>query len=234
MGLLKFDTPPMLVFDLDGTMIDTAPDLLQSLNHVIVSDGLAPVNTQKLRKFVGFGGRVMIQNAYDDARQHLEEDKLDYLVEKFIAHYAANMPGASTPYPGLLDALATLRLANCKFAVCTNKTESLSKQLLEALNLSGELEAICGQDTFPVRKPHPGHLVKTIELAGGDPSHAIMIGDTPTDFSTARAASVALVAVDFGYCDEPVSKYQPDSIISHYDELTPELINSLLKQQQYQ
>lgn len=229
MVLQYFTNPPLIVFDLDGTLIDTAPDLLESLNHVIVSDGLPPVDQQKLRKFVGFGGRVMIQNAYDDVSKHLEDQKLDLLLADFIAHYTANMPGLSQPYPGLLTALDSLKQAGCNFAICTNKTEMLSKQLMDALSMAHQFEAICGQDTFPVRKPHPDHLLKTIEMAGGDRQNAIMIGDTPTDFATAKAASIPLVAVDFGYCDEPVSKYEPDKIISHYDELTPPLIMSLLK-----
>lgn len=226
----NFTDPPLIVFDLDGTLIDTAPDLLESLNQVIVGDSLPPVDQQKLRKFVGFGGRVMIQNAYEDAAQHLEDQKLDHLLEEFIAHYATNMPGQSKPYPGLLGALDNLQEAGCEFAICTNKTESLSKQLIEALELAHRFNANCGQDTFPVRKPHPDHLLKTIEMAGGDRNNAIMIGDTPTDFSTAIAASIPLIAVDFGYCDEPVSIYEPDKVISHYDELTPSLINSLLKE----
>lgn len=229
MVLQYFTNPPLIVFDLDGTLIDTAPDLLESLNHVIVSDGLPPVDQQKLRKFVGFGGRVMIQNAYDDVSKHLEDQKLDLLLADFIAHYTANMPGLSQPYPGLLTALDSLKQAGCNFAICTNKTEMLSKQLMDALSMAHQFEAICGQDTFPVRKPHPDHLLKTIEMAGGDRQNAIMIGDTPTDFATAKGASIPLVAVDFGYCDEPVSKYEPDKIISHYDELTPPLIMSLLK-----
>ena len=229
MALQNSTKPPLIVFDLDGTLIDTAPDLLESLNHVIMNDGLPPVDQQKLRKFVGFGGRVMIQNAYDDASKHLEDQKLDLLLADFITHYAANMPGLSQPYPGLLTALSSLKEANCRFAICTNKTEMLSKQLMDALGMAHQFEANCGQDTFPVRKPHPDHLLKTIEMAGGDRQNAIMIGDTPTDFSTAKAAMIPLVAVDFGYCDEPVSNYAPDKVISHYDELTPSLIKSLLK-----
>lgn len=229
MVMQNFTNSPLIVFDLDGTLIDTAPDLLESLNHVIVSDGLPPVDQAKLRKFVGFGGRVMIQNAYEDASAHLEDQKLDQLVEDFVAHYAANMPGASKPYPGLLTALDMLMEAGCDFAICTNKTETLSKQLIDALELAHRFKANCGQDTFPVRKPHPDHLLKTIEKAGGDRHNAIMIGDTPTDFATAKAAMIPLIAVDFGYCDEPVAKYEPDKVISHYDELTPSLISLLLK-----
>lgn len=225
----NFAKPPLIVFDLDGTLIDTAPDLLESLNHVITSDGMPPVDQTKLRKFVGFGGRVMIQNAYDDASTHLEDQKLDRLLADFVEHYAANMPGRSEPFPGLLEALDALDQQGCDFAICTNKTEVLSKQLMDALELTHRFKANCGQDTFPVRKPHPEHLLKTIEMAGGDHRNAIMIGDTPTDFATAKAAMIPLIAVDFGYCDEPVSNYEPNKIISHYDELTPSLIKSLIK-----
>lgn len=229
MTKIDFEQPPLVVFDLDGTLIDTAPDLLASLNHVIIGDGMEPVDEQKLRKFVGFGGRVMIQNAYEDAERHLEDQKLDHLLEDFVSHYASNMPGSSQPYPGLMQALENLKEGGCKFAICTNKTEALSHQLIDSLGLSYWFEANCGQDTFPVRKPHPDHLLRTIEMAGSNRADAIMIGDTPTDFATAKAAGIPLIAVDFGYCDEPVSKYEPNKVISHYDELTIPLISELLK-----
>lgn len=220
---------PLIVFDLDGTLIDTAPDLLHSLNHVLVEEGLAEVDKAKLRKFVGFGGRVMIENAYADANEYLAEDTLDRLVKEFVAHYADNMPGQSKPFSGLENCLSLLEDAGCHFAICTNKTEMLSHKLIDALGMTHQFKANCGQDSFSVRKPHPDHLLKTIELAGGMPKNAIMVGDTPTDFSTAKAANIPLIAVDFGYCDEDVARYEPNIVLSHYDDLKVQMVEALLK-----
>lgn len=223
------NTPsPLIVFDLDGTLIDTAPDLIATLNDILVADGLEEVDSGQIRSQVGFGSRFMLARAYEMAGKHINPEKLDNLVTDFIERYAENMPGTSAPYEGLLDILPLLKDKGFRFAVCTNKTELLAKKLLSALEIAHWFEVVTGQDTFSVRKPHPGHLLKTIDLVGGDAKRAIMVGDTPTDFSTAKAAKIPVIAVDFGYSDEPVRQYDPDKIISHYSEMTPELVLSLI------
>jgi phosphoglycolate phosphatase len=223
------DSPaPLIVFDLDGTLIDTAPDLISCLNEIIMAEGLEAVDAEAMRPQVGFGSRVMLSRAYEMAGKHLLDEKLDLLVKDFIKLYGENMPGSSKPFDGVLDAMSALRDKGFKFAVCTNKTEILANKLLDALDISQWLEAVTGQDTFSIRKPHPDHLLKTIEMAHGTAKQAIMVGDTPTDFSTAKAASIPVIAVDFGYCDSPVDEFEPDKIISHYSEMTPELVLSLI------
>ncbi|MGN6464372.1 MAG: HAD family hydrolase [Rhizobiaceae bacterium] len=211
---------PTIAFDLDGTLIDTAPDLLDSLNRCLEMGGLAQANVSELKRYVGFGGRVMIERAFQAHGKPLAADQLDRLYAAFIEDYLDGIPGKSAPYPGVVAALDRLAAAGCLLAVCTNKMERHSRRLLEALGLAGRFQAICGQDTFAYRKPDPRHLFGTIEAAGGDVERALMVGDSRTDIDTAKAAGIAVIAVDFGYTDMPVRTFEPSRIISHYDELT--------------
>ncbi|WP_336056550.1 HAD family hydrolase [Nitratireductor sp. CH_MIT9313-5] len=221
-------TQPIIVFDLDGTLIDTAPDLLDSLNHCLEGVGIGPVNASEIRRYVGFGSRVMIQRAFDAHGRSLAEGELDRLQQIFLDHYTANMPGRSRPFVGVLASIARFHEAGYLTAVCTNKYEGLSRQLLEALQMTALFSAICGSDTFGHRKPDPRHLTDTIAMAGGDPERAVMIGDSRTDIDTAKAAGIPVVAVDFGYTDQPVQVFEPSRVISHFDELTVELAQKLI------
>lgn len=221
-------TRPIVVFDLDGTLIDTAPDLLDSLNHCLGFAGLQRAAPDELRRFVGMGGRVMIERAFAAQRQALAPARLDELLAVFLDHYTGNIPGGSQPFPGVLAALDRLEQAGYSTAVCTNKYERLSTSLLEALDLGRRFAAICGQDTFAFRKPDPRHLTETIRMAGGDPAQAIMVGDSRTDIDTAKAAGIPVIAVDFGYTDRHVREFSPSRIISHFDELTPEMAQELM------
>ncbi|WP_011580797.1 MULTISPECIES: phosphoglycolate phosphatase [Chelativorans] len=220
---------PIIVFDLDGTLVDTAPDLLDSLNHCLRTIGLPEAEPKELRRFVGFGSRVMIERAFAAHGRPTNNEELEALQKLFIEHYTAAMPGLSRPFPGVLQALARFREAGFIAAVCTNKFEGLSQALLEALDIADRFEAICGSDTFGHRKPDPRHLTDTIERAGGDRHRAIMVGDSRTDIDTAKAAGIPVVAVDFGYTDRPVREFEPSVVISHFDELTVELAGKLIK-----
>ncbi len=219
-----------IVFDLDGTLIDTAPDLLDSLNHCLETAGMSAVEPAELRRFVGMGGRVMIERAFAAQQRALEQHVLDELLSVFLDHYTAGIPGRSALYPGLPEAMDRFEAAGYRFAICTNKLERLAVGLIDALGLSPRFSAICGADTFAFRKPDPRHLLETIGRAGGDPARSIMIGDSRTDIDTAKAAGIPVVAVDFGYTDRHVREFEPSRIISHYDELTLDLAADLLRQ----
>lgn len=219
---------PIIVFDLDGTLVDTAPDLLDSLNHTLGVGGMPHTDLGGFHQFVGHGARVMIERAYTAQRMALAGDEHDRLFSVFLDHYGANIPGKSQPYPGVLDALDRLAAAGYLLAICTNKTEAFSRKLIESLGLASRFAAICGSDTFAFRKPDPRHLTETIALAGGDPERALMVGDSRTDIDTAKAAGIPVVAVDFGYTDRHVREFEPSRIISHFDELTPGLASALI------
>ncbi|MFC4625183.1 phosphoglycolate phosphatase [Daeguia caeni] len=219
---------PIVVFDLDGTLVDTAPDLLNSLNHCLSLSGLAPADSAALRRFVGQGGRVMIERAFQAANKAYDDAMIDELVVAFREHYADNMPGHSTFFPGVLDAMDRLAAHGFELAVCTNKFELHAVKLLTAMGEASRFAAICGADTFPFRKPDPRHLLQTIAAAGGKPDRAIMVGDSRTDIDTAKAAGIPVIAVDFGYTDLPVQHYEPSRVISHYDELTIALAEALI------
>jgi phosphoglycolate phosphatase len=208
-----------IVFDLDGTLIDTAPDLVDTLNVVFAREGLPPVPYDTARNLIGGGAKAMIVRGLEAEGRSVTPDELDRLFADFLVHYTAHIADRSRPFPGLLEALDTLEADGCRLAVCTNKLESLSRLLLNELRLADRFAAICGQDTFGIQKPNPEVLRRTIAAAGGTPQNAVMIGDSLTDIRTARAAGIPVVAVDFGYSEKPVSEFRPDKIISHFAQL---------------
>ncbi len=210
---------PVLVFDLDGTLIDTAPDLVDTLNVVFAREGLPPVPYDIARTLIGGGARMMIKRGIEAEGRVLAPAELERLFTDFIAHYTAHIADRSRPFPGLTEALDRLAAGGWCFAVCTNKLERLSVLLLKQLGLADRFAAICGADTFGVQKPDPKVLRRTIEAAGARLENAIMIGDSLTDIRTARAAKVPVIAVDFGYTERPVSELGPDRIISRFAEL---------------
>jgi len=208
-----------IVFDLDGTLIDTAPDLIATLNLILSQEGMAPVDYDAARRMIGGGARGMIERALTAEGRDCGKAEIDRMFAAFIAHYAAHIADHSRPFPQLEEALGQLANEGHRFAVCTNKLEWLSVRLLDTLNLSRHFVTICGQDTFGVQKPDPKMLRATIERAGGMPDQAIMIGDSGTDIRTARAAAIPVIAVDFGYSEVPIATLQPDRILSSFAEL---------------
>lgn len=208
-----------IAFDLDGTLVETAPDLIRATNHALGIAGLAPVPGVELRGIISFGARAMIEHGLKLNFQTLPTAEVDRLLARFLAYYADNIASESHAYPGLEAALGAVAARGARLVVCTNKQEALSRQLLEALGLSHHFKAIAGRDTFSVYKPHPDHLRGAITMAGGDPSRAVMVGDSDTDIRTARAAGLPVIGVPFGYTDTPIYELKPDLVIEHYDEL---------------
>ena len=222
---------PLAIFDLDGTLIDTAPDLIASLNHAIAPVGLAPYGVEDTKILVGRGVRVMIERAFEHRDRSLDEDTFDACFERFSEHYRAGIPGESHPYPGIVAALDRLKSAGFDLAVCTNKRESFTMPLLDALDLTGYFTAITGGDTFAFRKPDPRHVLETIARSGGGVPNAVMVGDSSNDIDAGKGAGAATIAVTFGYADRPVADMAADRMISHFDELTPDLARAVIARQ---
>jgi len=216
-----------IVFDLDGTLVDTAPDLIAALNALFAREGLPPVPYAHARNLIGGGARRMIERGLVAEGVPVRPGDLDRLLARFVEHYAARIADLSRPFPGLEAALDRLAAAGCNFAVCTNKLEWLSLRLIDKLGLTARFAAICGQDTFSVQKPDPDILRRTVARAGGRLDRAVMVGDSANDIDTARAAGVPVVAVDFGYTEIPVALLGPDRVISHFDAL-PAAVNDLM------
>ena len=225
-------TSSLVIFDLDGTLIHTAPDLMASLNHVLELNGLAPVAYEDMTWLVGQGAKAMIERAWEHHGHPSSPEQLETAFDAFLVHYAAEMPGKSLPYPGLLAALDRLQAAGMELAVCTNKTESLALRLLDALELTPRFAAVTGGDTFNVKKPHGDHVLGTITRAGGSAGNAVMIGDSVNDILAAQNARVPAIAVPFGYSDKPVESFGPDVVIDHFDELSVDLVRELIAARQ--
>lgn len=216
--------PLTLVFDLDGTLVDTAPDLIAATNHVMASVGRPPALSEVLRPQVSHGALAMIRAGIGREADDWPEAQLYPLFERFIAYYQDNIAVESRPFEGVIAVLDRARAAGHILAVCTNKREALARQLLQTLQLEDRFAAIAGRDTFPVCKPDPGHLTGTILKAGGIIARAIMIGDSGVDVATAQSANIPVVAVSFGYSAPPVATFKPNVLIHHYDAFDAALL----------
>lgn len=208
-----------IVFDLDGTLVDTAPDLAEATNYVLGTLGLERINELEIRPFVGHGALAMIDGAVRAHGRKLGERELHDLFEVFLSYYTAHIAERSVPYPNVVSTLVSLQAAGATLAVCTNKMEMQARGVLEALKLDGYFAAVTGRDSLGAYKPDPKHLTGTIARANGDVLQSIMVGDSETDIRTAKAANVPVVAVSFGYSVDPVASFGPDCIIDDYLEL---------------
>jgi phosphoglycolate phosphatase len=216
-----------IVFDLDGTLVDTAPDLIDTLNVVFAREGLPPVPYDTARNLIGGGVKALIVRGLEAEKRAVVPAEIERMLADFVAYYSDHIADRSRAFAGLERALDLLAQRQFQFAVCTNKLEHLSVKLLRALNLAGRFSAICGQDTFGVQKPDPAVLLRTIAAAGGDPGRCAMVGDSLTDIRTARAANIPVIAVDFGYSERPVAEFGPDRLISAYEQLPAAIAESL-------
>jgi phosphoglycolate phosphatase len=214
-------TGATVVFDLDGTLVDTAPDLTNALNDVLTRRGLPRMPISAVRAAVGLGARAMIEEGLQ--RLGAAADDIEPMLEEFLVHYDANIAAESRPFPGAVASLETLKARGAVLAICTNKRERLARKLLAELRLDAYFQAIAGRDSYSVSKPHPGHLVATIAAAGGNAARAVMVGDSDFDLLAAKAASVPIVLVSFGYAPGAPEALLPDAVIDHFDELAPRI-----------
>jgi phosphoglycolate phosphatase len=209
-----------IAFDLDGTLVDTAPDLIGTLNVLLREEGLPALGLDGARPFIGRGARWMIERGFEAAGAPLDDPTAKRLFDRFIERYLAHIADESRPFPGCEAALDALDAAGARLVVCTNKRTDLSRALLDALDLTRRFQAVIGADATPAIKPDPRHLTTAVAAAGGTMDRAIMVGDASTDAGAARAAGAPLILVSFGYTDVPARDLAPDLLIDHFDELT--------------
>lgn len=219
---------PTVAFDLDGTLVDTAPDLIGALNYLLGKAGLEPVSIADARVLVGRGARVMIERGFIMRGVTLPGSEVDRNFDGFLEFYDKHIADHSRPFPGAKEALDAIAEKGARLVVCTNKPEKLSVKLLELLGLARRFDLIAGADTFPMKKPHPGHLIRTVETAGGDMQKALLVGDSNVDIATARAAGVPVVALSHGYSDVPAAELNADRLVDHFRDV-PAAVASLLK-----
>lgn len=220
-------TAPTIVFDLDGTLVDTIGDLLATLNTLLGELGCDPLPADETRPMIGHGARVLLERGLTARGKSTSKAELDRLFQRFLIHYEANIAVHSRPLPGLVEALDRLAARGYRLAVCTNKLEGLSRRLLEELGLAARFASIVGGDSLAYAKPDPRTLIDTIVAAGGRAESAVMVGDSKTDVDTAKAAGIPVVVVDFGYTPIPPAELGGDRLISAWPELD-EAIDALL------
>jgi phosphoglycolate phosphatase len=219
----------VIAFDLDGTLVDSAPDLVGTLNHILAEEGIAPLPFDQGRSLIGHGARRLLQRGFEAQGLEVAPEALEVLWLRFIDHYNLHSADLTRPFPGVPESLEALRAAGARLAVCTNKLTRLSTPILEALDLARHFDAVIGADLAPAPKPDPRHLQLAVQAAGGDIRRAVMVGDAGTDAGAARAAGTPLVLVSFGYTEVPVRDLDPDRLIDHFDDLLPACLELLLR-----
>lgn len=208
-----------IVFDLDGTLVESAPDLIAAINSVLVAENLKSLTLEEARPFISRGARWLLQWGIAKDGIPGPADRTTVLFNRFLNHYSAHIAVESHPFPGAIDALTAMRQAGAKLVVCTNKPTGLAHSLLSKLAMADLFDAIVGPDPVTAAKPHPAHLIEAVQIVGGDLDRAVMVGDSDIDAGAARAAGTHLILVDFGYTEIPAAELAPDVLLSHFNDL---------------
>ena len=219
--------PDTVIFDLDGTLVDSAPDLTGALNHTMRTIRLPEIGAHEVRHMVGHGARALIHKAVTAAGTTLDDAAFDRAFETFLDYYADHVADLTTPFPNAIETLTLLRDNGVKLGVCTNKPQRLTELLLGSLGMSHWFGAVLGADAVTEKKPHAGHLTATVDRLGGDLRRTVMVGDSQTDVDTARNAGTPVVAVSFGYSTVPAVELLADRLIDDFREL-PEALAALV------
>ena len=209
---------PALLFDLDGTLADTKPDLHAAMNYVLTKNGLAEVPDTAITNMIGGGAREIIKRGLSENGVTWDDAKLDAATEEFVLWYDQNIDGHAKIYPNLLPILETAKANNIKMAVVTNKRESLSAKLLFRLGIHGFFDVLVGGDTLPKRKPDADTIELALAQLDCPAEAAIMVGDSEADTGAARAAQVASICVSFGYRRVALEDLGADALIDDYAE----------------
>ncbi|WP_137390217.1 phosphoglycolate phosphatase [Rhodoligotrophos defluvii] len=217
-----------VVFDLDGTLVDTAPDLASAMNAVLRRHGRSEIPAERVRHMVGHGARALMALAFAETGRPAEEHLLDRLYDEFLSHYLDHIADESVLFPAATEALCALRDTGAVLGICTNKPEAAARQLLEALDFAEPFRAIIGGDSLVVKKPEPECYRAVVRQMGGDLARSVMVGDSETDVLTARAAGVPVIGVSFGYTPEPIASFKPDVIIDSYEAL-PDAVATVMR-----
>ena len=216
-----------LIFDLDGTLVDTAPDLIQATNHVLQSIGRRPVSYPEFRGFVGHGAMNLIERGILATGGAVDSEILRRLHRNFLDYYGDHISAHSKIFEGIPALLDNAKSQGLKMGVCTNKVEGLSHKLLDELGLAKWFEAVVGGDTLPIMKPDPAPYREVAKRLGVDATRTMMFGDSETDIRTAQNTGVPVIAVTFGYTAQPVEMFNPTHVINHYDEAWPIVLKYL-------
>ncbi|MDE2181479.1 MAG: HAD-IA family hydrolase [Alphaproteobacteria bacterium] len=221
-------TTPALVFDLDGTLVDTAPDLLAALNTALEAEGRPPVDPGDLRRLVGRGARVLISEAFKMVVGPANPDAQARMLACFLAYYEEHVADRSRPFPGVVETLTALNAQGVRLGVLTNKPHEMSIRLLEALGLSPLFRAIYGQGRKTYLKPDPRLFADVVHDLGGPGRGAVMIGDSITDVETARGAGAPVILVSYGYTPEPAHSLGADAVVDAFGDI-PAAVAKLLQ-----
>jgi phosphoglycolate phosphatase len=215
-----------VVFDLDGTLIETAPDLAAALNHTLAAHGYRTIEIERVQPMIGDGAAAMLRRGLAAQDIELDEAAFRPLLDAYLAHYFDHLADESRPYPGLVDQLEALKAAGFRLGVCTNKAIRFTDKLLAALDLTKYFDAVLGGDSLAVRKPDPEHLLATLRQMRCSPARSVMLGDSNNDVQAARNAGVRVVLVSFGYTAIPLAELDRDALIGDFSEL-PRALASL-------
>lgn len=215
-----------IVFDLDGTLIDSVPDLHAAGNMLLAELGLAPIDLATARSFVGDGARVYIKRSLDARGQVPDDSALTDATERFIALYEEHASDRTVPYPDVPETLAALKETGFRLGICTNKPERATHKVLALLGLDHLFDAIVGGDTLPVRKPDPAHPAAVLERLGAAPESACMVGDNEHDAHSAKGAGMPFILMRYGYARTPLDEIPAATRLDHFRDL-PKAIASL-------